>query len=56
MKGEWPVSYHGTSQTGAEAIIEGHYKVFTFIIVTNRINLKILHSIWYECETTTHTY
>ncbi|XP_071783433.2 uncharacterized protein LOC139933267 [Centroberyx gerrardi] len=24
--GEWPVSYHGTSQKGAEGIIEGHYE------------------------------
>ncbi|XP_018547772.1 uncharacterized protein LOC108893845 [Lates calcarifer] len=24
--GEWPVSYHGTSMKGAEAIIGGHYK------------------------------
>ncbi|XP_026168282.1 uncharacterized protein LOC113133588 [Mastacembelus armatus] len=26
VPGEWPVSYHGTSQGGAEGIIEGHYK------------------------------
>lgn len=24
--GEWPVSYHGTSFTGAEGIISSHYK------------------------------
>uniref|UniRef100_UPI003AAF5BF9 uncharacterized protein n=1 Tax=Centroberyx gerrardi TaxID=166262 RepID=UPI003AAF5BF9 len=26
VPGEWPVSYHGTSQKGAEGIIKGHYK------------------------------
>ncbi|XP_026168278.1 uncharacterized protein LOC113133584 [Mastacembelus armatus] len=26
VEGEWPVSYHGTSQGGAEGIIKGHYK------------------------------
>uniref|UniRef100_UPI003AABAB8F uncharacterized protein n=1 Tax=Centroberyx gerrardi TaxID=166262 RepID=UPI003AABAB8F len=26
VSGEWPVSYHGTSQDGAEGIVEGHYK------------------------------
>lgn len=25
VPGEWPVSYHGTSQSGAEGIIGGHY-------------------------------
>ncbi|CAB1434907.1 unnamed protein product [Pleuronectes platessa] len=25
--GEWPVSYHGTSKTGADGIIGDHYKV-----------------------------
>ncbi|XP_022620246.1 uncharacterized protein LOC111235950 [Seriola dumerili] len=27
LEGEWPVSYHGTSEEGAKGIIEGHYKV-----------------------------